>query len=97
MGKFDLIPMANLITGGPNHNFTFTLMSRRGGSTAKYPWKTTNVGYWFFKEVSFEDWVNDRGRPGFPKTLKDSGMEWMTERVRLEETGKYGYRCTRVK
>jgi len=88
---------STLVTGGPTHSYKFKKLGGRGGSPCRYPWMSTPVNGWFFKAVSKEDFDEDKGRPGFPKSLKDSNMKWTTERIYCETTNEYGYLCTRVK
>lgn len=88
-----------------NTNYTIcsasdvTRTSIRGGSTGlKYPWLDKNipVGKGFFIERSFDDYMNEKGRPSVPtKTLEKYGIQYTT--YKAERNGKYGYMCERVK
>jgi hypothetical protein len=88
---------SSIITGGPVHNYKFKKLSSRGGSKTQYPWMQTPVNGWFFKAVSKEDLDKDKGRPGYPKSIKDLNMKWSTEKTFCEETKQYGYLCTRLR
>ena len=72
--------------------------NRGGGKSCSYPWKDPDysVGDWFWKPVSYEEYINNRSRPNTPSPSNVGGRVWRTSKAYREDTKQYGYYCERV-
>tara|TARA_R100000406_G_scaffold72492_1_gene52788 strand:+ start:274 stop:642 length:369 start_codon:yes stop_codon:yes gene_type:complete len=70
----------------------------RPGRGCSYPWKdpSYDVGDWFWKPVSPNEWKSNHGRPNVPPSKSIGGRVWRTSKAYREDTKQHGYFVERV-
>ena len=70
----------------------------RPGRTSSYPWKDPEyqTGDWFFKQVTYEDWISGKGRPNVPNSKSMGNRVWRTSKAFMDDSKQYGYHVERI-
>jgi hypothetical protein len=95
----DILDAPPLFVRGTSKQKSFVIKGcPRPGRSCSYPWKDTSyeVGDWFWKAVSIQDWDAGRGRPNTPPPKTIGGRVWRTSKAYREDTKQHGYFVERV-
>tara|TARA_B100000902_G_scaffold309473_1_gene298883 strand:- start:53 stop:400 length:348 start_codon:yes stop_codon:yes gene_type:complete len=68
------------------------------GRGCVYPWKDPEyaVGDWFWKPVSYSQWMEGKARPNAPTSDSMGNRKWITSKSYREDTKQYGYFVKRI-